>query len=119
MSSLANWTYVNTVTIWPTLTDEWGQPVFDTPYTLQMDYMVGGDAATDENGTQFAPQSTYYFEALIDSPLVPKIHDYILPGDHTAQADPTTLNAERIKGVDGWPMGAFGDDELPDWRLVT
>lgn len=119
MSTLANWTYVNTVTIWPALNDEWGQPIFGTAYTVQADYMVGGDAATNENGTQFVPQSTYYFEAAIGSSLVPKIHDYILFGDHTAETDPTRINAERIKSVDGWPMGAFGDDELPDWRVIT
>lgn len=118
MSSLANWTYVNLITIWSASNDAYGQPTFGTPYTILGDWMVGGDAATDESGTEFAPQSTYYFEAVDGSVLIPKPHDYILRGDHTATSDPTTIDAERIKKVGGWVMTAFGD-ELPDWRVVT
>lgn len=119
MSTLANWTYVYEITIWPAASyDEFGQPVIGTPYLIMGDWMTGGDAVTDQNGTEFSPNSTYYFEAAEGSPLIPKIEDFILVGDHTAEKAPPA-NAEKIRKVGGWGMKAFGDDELPDWRINT
>jgi hypothetical protein len=117
MSSLANWTYVYLLTIWAVSVDDMGQPIFAAPYTVLGDWEEGGEGATDTNGTQFVPTSTYYFEAADGSPLIPKPDDYILRGDHTALASPPN-DAEKIKKVGGWGMDAFGA-ELPDWRILT
>jgi len=118
MSSMGNWTYVYQLTVWPVTFDDAAQPVFGTPYLLMSDWAVGGKAQTDANGIQFAPESTYYFEAADGSALIPKPKYYVLRGDNTATADPTTVNAEIIKKVGGWGMEMFGA-ELPDWVIYT
>jgi len=112
------WTYVYDLTIWPVTYDELSQPVFGTPYLIKGDWGTGGQKATDSNGSEIIPVSTYYFEAADGSPLIPQPMNYILRGDNTAISDPTEINAEVIKFVGGWGMNAFGD-ELPDWRIVT
>ena len=119
MSSAGNWTYIYPVTIWPVTIDEFSQPVFGTPYAIKADWMQGGEAQASSNGEQFIPSCTFYFEAADGSELIPKPHDYILRGDQTAISDPTTINAERIKKVGGWPAEAFGAGELPDWVIYT
>ncbi|MES1987455.1 MAG: hypothetical protein V4440_05390 [Pseudomonadota bacterium] len=119
MSSLANWTYVYLVTIWPVTYDDNSQAVYGTPYTIMADWGVAGAAQTSINGEQFVPQSYYYFEAADGDISIPKIDYMIFRGDHTATADPSTLDAEKIKLVKGWGMDAFGAGELPDWGIFT
>ena len=118
MSSMGNWTYVFQLTVWPVTFDSAAQPVFGTPYLLMGDWAEGGNAQADANGIQFAPESTYYFEAADGSELIPKPKYYILRGDNTDTADPTTVNAEIIKKVRGYGNGGF-DGELPDWEIYT
>ncbi len=118
MSSLASWTYVYDLTVWPVTYDELSQPVYGTPYLLLGDWASGGQASTDSNGVEFMPVSTYYFEAADGSELIPKPMDYILRGDNTAEAVPPAT-AETIKKVGGWGMDAFGVGELPDWQILT
>ncbi len=79
----------------------------------------GGETQANRDGSQFIPTSTYYFQAEDGSILIPKPEDYILRGDHSAVADPASVNAEKIKKVGGWDMSAFGPDELPDWVIYT
>lgn len=119
MSSAANWTYIYTLTIWPVVVDDHSQVSYSTPYTLKGDWMQGGSIVADQNGNEIIPNSTYFFEAVDGSPLVPKPDDYIKRGDHRSTATPITVGAERIKYVGGWPAGAFGPNELPDWKIVT
>lgn len=119
MSSLGRWTYVYELTIWPVTFDEYSQPVYGTPYIIMGDWQTGGALQIDASGTQFAPESTHYFELADGSPLMPKPNYYILVGNHTATADPTTLNSERIKKVSGWGMEMFGAGELPDYVIYT
>ena len=119
MSSLSNWSYTQPLTVWPLEgTDEFGQPIFGAPYILTGTWEEGGDAERDEDGTQFVPDSTYYFEAEDGSSLIPKRDSRIKRGDHTSIATPPN-DAERIRTVGGWDMAMFGADELPDWRLMT
>ncbi len=119
MSSMANWTYVYPLTIWKVTIDQFQQTVFGEPYLIAGDWMAGGDTATDSNGVQFIATSKYHFEAQDGSPLIPSPQDYILRGDHTEVADPSTIGAEVIRKVEGWGMQMFGADELPDWRILT
>lgn len=118
MSTLAQWTYVYELTIWPVTVDEFGQPGYGTPYLIMGDWMAGGEAETDRNGTEFVPVSTYFFEAADGSPLIPKPEDFIMRGDNTALSVPPG-KAEKIKKVGGWGMDAFGVGELPDWKITT
>ena len=121
MSSLANWSYTSTLTIWKELPeDKYGDASgFDTPYTLSGSWEEGGELATDDEGEEFQPASTYYIELARGSVQMPERGDYIAIGDQTATANPLTIDAERIKKVGGWDMSAFGDSELPDWKILT
>ena len=119
MSSLGSWTYIYDVTIWPVTHNDYAEVQYGTPYKLKMDYMAGGNMAVDASGSQFLPASTYFFEAAINSSLVPKVDDYIIFGDYTSTLKPIDVNAERIKSVRAWPMQAFGANELPDWQVLT
>lgn len=119
MSSIANWSYTSTLTIWPPSSfDAYGQPTFGTPYTLLGSWEEGGDSVTDENGTEFVAASKYYFEIDTSSEL-PKREGYIKRGDHTATADPLAAGAEKIRKVGGWDMTAFGSTEKPDYVVYT
>lgn len=117
MSSIARWTYTSTLTIWPAAdVDQYGQPTYGTPYTIQGSWEAGGDTRTDDNGTEFVPNSTYYFEAEDGASIIPERNWHIKRGDHTAIAQPSS-DAEKIKKVDGWDMSAF--NEIPDWQIST
>lgn len=120
MSSAANWSYTSTLTIWPQASeDKYGDAAPGTPYTIMGSWEEGGEMSTDETGEEFMPASTYHFESARDASPFPERGDFIAIGDHTATADPMAANAERIRKVGGWDMSAFGDDELPDWRIQT
>jgi hypothetical protein len=117
MSEIAAWSYTQTLTIWPnTGTNEFGAPSYGTPYTITGSWIEGGDTQTDQNGTEFVPASTYYFEAVRDSSLIPKRESFIKVGNHVAVLAPPA-DAEKIKKVGGWDMGMF--DQIPDWAIYT
>ncbi len=119
MSTLANWSYVATITIWPiTGYDEYSQPTYGTAYTLDADWETGGDTQTDDNGTEFVPESTYYFELAFGSSSLPERDWFVKIGDHTGVSTPPA-DAEKIKKVGGWEMTKFGASELPDWVIYT
>lgn len=121
MSTLANWSYVEgPVTIWPTGgLDAWGQPSWGAPYLIPAtDHMLGGAVSRDANGTEFVPRMSIFFEAELDSPLIPQREWYLKVGDHTALPTPPT-DAERIRMVEAWPMEKFGANEIPDWRVTV
>lgn len=120
MSSLARWSYTQSITIWPAATfDAYGQPSFGTPYLITGSWSVGGQAQTDDGGTEFVPQSTYYFEAVAGDSSIPSPQDYIKVGSHTGTASPIDAGAEMIRKVGGWDMGMFGSAEIPDWVIYT
>lgn len=118
MSTLANWTYTNPVTFWPVDTDDYGQPVYGRPYSMMCDYKAGGEKAADRHGVEFVSASIFYFEAEEGSSLIPKQEYRVMRGDQTASITPP-VEAEIVRKVEGWPMNAFGDGELPDWRVLT
>lgn len=119
MSSLAAWSYVYQLTVWKVTVNEYQESTFGAPYLIMGDWMAGGDVATDMRGTEFIVSSKYHFEAADGSALIPSQEDYILRGDHTAVSDPTTINAEVVRKIEGWGMEMFGAGELPDWRILT
>lgn len=120
MSNEANWTYTDTLTIWPfTEENEFSEPSYGSPYTIQGSWEEGGGVQVTDSGEEFIANSTFYFEAEDGSELIPTKADYIQRGDLTAQANPVTAGAEKIKKVGGWSMTPFGQNNLPDWRILT
>ena len=106
--------------MWPLpSTDEYGQPTFGTPYTLQGSWEVGGETEVDATGTEFVSMSEYYLELPLGSALLPAREGFIKLGNHVVTANPLTVGAERIRKVVGWGAEMFGATELPDWKVVT
>lgn len=119
MSTLADWSYTQTLTIWPSESyDEYGQPFFDAPYTVTGSWSVGGDTQMDMNGEQFVATSKYYFEYDPDSATVPKRGFYILRGTHLG-ASPLAAGAEKIKKIDYFDVKMFGSTQVPDFIAYT
>lgn len=120
MSSLANWSYTEgPVTVWPYTVDEYSQPVYGTPFLIPAtDFMFGGEVSRDENGDEFVPRLTVFFEGAVDAAYIPERDWYMKPGDHTGLATPPN-DAERIRSVIYWPMTKFGADEIPDWKVMA
>lgn len=118
MSSLSSWSYTATATIWPATVDQYGQPSYGTPYTIACTWADTGDTQTDDNGSEFTPASTFWFEAEYGS-TIPQRGDYIAKFDQTATADPLTVNGQMIKKVTSWDVSMFGANETPDWAVFT
>ena len=64
MSSIANWSYTSTATIWPKgAQDEFGDFSWGEPYTVKASWMRGGkDKYTDNHGIEFTPMITVWTE---------------------------------------------------------
>ena len=121
MSTIASWSYQEgPVTIWPiTGSDKLGQPEYGTPYVIpRTDQMLGGDIIRGTDGTEFTPSITVFFEATLDSNLVPERQWYLKRGSYTSVQEPPQ-DAVRIQQVMAWPMDKFGSGEIPDWRIVA
>lgn len=89
MSSLGRWSYTNTATIFPHLgTDEFGVPTYGAPYLIACTWQDTGATQTDTNGSEFVPESTYWFEA-----------DY--PTETTEGGAYTLFNGEVYLTADG------------------
>lgn len=117
MSLIARWTYTSLVTIWPLGgSDAFGQPIAGVPYTIMGSWENGGKQQKDDNGTQFVPESTYYFEADDGSEIIPKVGARIKRGDHTG-VTVAPRDSQEIRKVGGWDMSAFSD--VPDWVIYT
>ena len=120
MSTLANWSYTQPLTVWPlTATDAYGQPTFGTPYIIMGSWMVGGDTVTAYDGAQFTATSKYYFEMEPTDSDLPKRGGYICRGNKTNVANPLQAGAEQIRKVEGYDVGMFGANEIPDWIVYT
>lgn len=120
MSTLANWSYSETLTIWPAGGENrYGEFSFGVPYTLTGDWGVGGETLTSDSGEEFIANSVYFIELADGDSLLPKRGDFILRGDNTSLPDPHEAGAEQIKAVKGWNMKMFGPNEIPDWKIAT
>lgn len=122
MSTLSDWSYTNTATVWPVTTDEFGQPAYGTPYTLAATWADTGETQTDDNGSEFTPASTFWFEAEYTDVNLPQRGDYIAKFDQTSVMDPVVElgnDAQQIKKVTSYDMSMFGASEIPDWEAFT
>lgn len=147
MSSLARWSYKEgPATVWPYTLDEYSQPVYDPPFVIEaVDYELGGEVARDQNGDEFVPRLTIYFEQdasmeairnqdptlaaafvaetyeldyIVRLNLEPKRDWYVKLGDHSDLREPPK-DAERIRSITKWPMSKFGANEIPDWKMMA
>jgi len=118
MSSLANWSYTNIATIWPKTLDQFSQPTYGTPYTIACTWEDTGQTQTDEDGREFVPSATYWFEAEYGSSPIPGRGDYIAKFDRTGIANPLDAGGQMIRQVTSWDMSPFGN-ETPDWAVYT
>lgn len=118
MSSLSSWSYTNTATVWPATVDQYGQPSYGTPYTIACTWADTGETQTDDQGTEFVPASTFWFEGEYGS-TIPERGDYIAKFDQTGSADPLTVDGQQIKKVTSYDMSMFGSTETPDWEVFT
>lgn len=119
MSTLSNWSYTQTMTVWPSESyDEFGQPSFGTAYSIIGSWSIGGDTQVDASGEEFVATSKYYFEYDPDSSTVPRRGYYIKRGSHIG-ADPITAGAEKIKKVDAYDVAMFGSTQVPDFVVYT
>lgn len=147
MSSLGRWSYTNVATIWPDAgTDEWGQPTYGTPYTIDCTWADTGETQTDQDGSEFVPASTFWFESPYTSggytayetmdgvyltsdsgeyqvtadgvaATMPERSDRIAKFDRTDETLPPT-DSQIIRKVTSYDMSMFGD-EIPDWEVFT
>lgn len=71
MSTTANWSYTNTATVFPVVTEADGrigsiQPVYGTPYQIACTWAGGGDKGgakmTGNNGQEFVPAIRFWHE---------------------------------------------------------
>lgn len=120
MSTLAAWSYTQSLTIWPlTGENKFGVPTYGTPYIITGTWKEGGGVQTAQSGEEFVATSKYFFEMTRDNALLPELDDYIAIGDLTAEADPIEAGAEKIKKVGSWDMKMFGASEIPDQVIMT
>lgn len=115
MSTIANWSYQNTATIYPYQ----GQDTFNggvligTPYTIACTWTGKAETRTDSDGSEFVTRNTFWTE-----------HQGIKRLDKIAKGDTTALNwmqakAEEIRAVTDYDMSPFGEAASPDFEIVT
>lgn len=119
MSSIARWSYTNVATIWPVTVDQYGQPSYGSPYTIPCTWEDTGTIQTDNDGMEFQPRSTYWFEANYGDAIIPKRGYFIAKFDRTDVDDPISIQAQKIRKVTSWDMSPFGASEVPDWAIFT
>lgn len=126
MSGIARWSYQNTATVWPKISDDdWdGGAVYGAPYVIACGYKGGASkqytAQKEASGYEFIVKNTFWTESSSSGSAyvpvaVPRAFDKIAKGTH-ANATPIDA-AEEIRDVVDYEMNAFGD--VPDYEIVT
>lgn len=114
MGNFSAWSYSQRLTIWPVTTNEYSEPVVGTPYTVNGSYREGGQASRDDEGNEFLPRATYWFEGTGDQK--PGIQWYIVRGE--LSGDPPT-GAELIRRVIEHDVTLFQSGSLADYEVHT
>lgn len=108
MSSLANWSYTNTIRVRPFLSmDGMTQSsTYGPEYEIACGWIAKAEQMRADNGAEFVSRHIVY----------------------TEDARPKYLDLVQLPGIDGWQevrsktaweMSAFGAGELTDFMLVT
>ena len=94
MSSPTRETAGKIATIWPKASeDEYGRKVYGAPYSIQCTIDSGdGSTYADSKGIEFTPTVIAWAE-FDGSFAQPREGDFIAPGDHTAEANPETVQS--------------------------
>ena len=115
MSTFSSWSYTSDITIWPVTLDEYAQPQVGTSYVIKGTWLVGGPAQRDDDGIEFVPMETFWFESTDEA--APKRQWYIAKGNH--QGTPSSASAELIRRVAAYDDTTFGADGPPDRVAYT
>lgn len=111
MSTIANWSYTNTATVWPLREsgDGWGGPQvsFGAPYQIKCTWAGGGERVTGNDGLEFVPKMRFWHE---DQRV--KYGDWIAKGVESYR-----LNGDQIRQHIEYDMSPFG--EQADYMSVT
>lgn len=116
MSTTANWSYTNTATVFPLVTEANGrigsiQPTYGTPYQVACTWAGGGEKGsakmTGNNGDEFVPAIRFWHED-----KRPKCGDLIARGIVTDKR-----TASMIKSHVEYDMSFFG--EAADYMSVV
>lgn len=105
MSLTASWSYTNTATVKPLISqDEYGEGVYGTEYTIACTWGANGKQTAANEGREYVVKNTVYTE----DPR-PKYLDMIKLNGLTEW--------EEIREVQNFDMSFFG--ETPDYFLIT
>ena len=115
MGEFSSWSYTSRLTIWPVTVDEFNQPSFGTPYSVNGTFMTGGSAARDDDNIEFVPKATFWFE-LGSGQTVPVRQWYIATGEHTGSP---TDDAEPIRVIQEFDISQFEARSLTDYKVLT
>ena len=63
MTTASRWDMTAKVTLWSVTYDEYNQPTFGSPVTVDCSFMSGGKLTRDDTGQEFVPNSTVWIEA--------------------------------------------------------
>ncbi|MBP6517905.1 hypothetical protein [Shewanella sp.] len=120
MSTIANWSYTQTLTLWRRgAKDQFGRYTYSAPEHLLCSYRIGGsEQYTDSTGVAFTPKSIFWTELKITDNVTfvakPNFGDKILLGEFAGSPEPTASDIRMIT-IDDASM--FGASEKPDYIL--
>ena len=120
MSTIANWSYTQTLTLWRRgVKDQFGRYTYSVPEYLLCSYRIGGsEQYTDSTGVAFTPKSIFWTELkLTDNTTFvgkPNFGDKIALGEFVGSPTPTASDIRMIT-IDDAAM--FGPTEKPDYIL--
>lgn len=107
MNSAAEQLMTDTATVWdvhPDGTNQYGQTLYQDPYTVACNYTEGGSITRTEDGDELIPMGT--FRTFDERP---KKGSVMIIGDHKDKLSPEGLNAFPIKRV-------ITKTQFLDWR---
>lgn len=121
MSATSEWVYTNVATVWPVgAFDDWtGKQTYGAPYLIACTWEANKEIAIDDTGKEFTTNLIFFTESKYQGAFVrqPARDDYIQKGDSSAQVDPLTAGADKVKAVKEWDMSFFAED--PDYKVMT
>lgn len=112
MSEMSRWSYQTPITIWSVTLSDTNEPIYGTPYTVMGSYMTGGQAQRRQDGLEFIPIGTYWFEAALSD--IPKEEWAIAKGTFTGSPPVGVEKIELTRVSD-----PFDIEDIPDVVVFT
>lgn len=109
MSSLSDWTYTNTATVRPYVSEdmEGGGILYGDAYQIACTWTAKAEQRRDASGAEFVTRNIIWTED-----QRPKHRDLITLNDGSELE-------QEIRTVTGWDMSPFDEPDRPDFELVT